>query len=85
METALSIYFFHLCDGVDLLLDEEGRECDGHDAIVQMTLRDARSILSEDVLNGLLDLDRHIDVEDADRKVVHHLAFMDAVEIRMPS
>ena len=81
----MSIYFFHLRDGVDLILDEEGRDCAGQDAIVQMALRDARSIMCEDVMKGRIDLDRHIDVEDTEGKVVHRLDFKNAIEITMPA
>jgi hypothetical protein len=80
----LSKYFFHLRDGVDLVLDEEGRECDGLDAAVILALQDARSILSEEVQSGLIDLDRHLDVETADGVVAHRLEFADAVRIVHP-
>jgi len=81
----LSRYFFHLRDGVDLLLDEEGRECDSVAVAEGLALEDARSILSEEVQGGLLDLDRHLDVETADGRVVHRLEFRDAVRIVLPS
>jgi hypothetical protein len=77
----LSKYFFHLRDGVDLVLDEEGRECDGLDAAVILALQDARSILSEEVQGGVIDLDRHLDVETADGVIAHRLEFRDAVRI----
>ena len=81
---ALSKYFFHLRDGVDLVLDEEGRECDGLDEAVILALQDARSILSEEVQSGLIDLDRHLDVETADGVIAHRLQFTDAVRIVCP-
>jgi hypothetical protein len=80
----LSRYFFHLRDGVDLVLDEEGRECDGLDSAVVLALEDARSILSEELQSGLIDLDRHLDVETADGAVAHRLEFKDAVRIVYP-
>jgi hypothetical protein len=80
----LSRYFFHLRDGVDLVLDEEGRECDGLDSAVVLALEDARSILSEELQSGLIDLDRHLDVETVDGAVAHRLEFKDAVRIVYP-
>lgn len=77
----MSLYFFHLRDGTDLLLDPEGRELDGERAIVRAALTEARSIIGDDALSGRIDLDQHIDVEDAERKLVHRLCFSDAVEI----
>ena len=83
-ETALSRYFFHLRDGVDLLLDEEGRECADIAVAAALALEDARSIISDEVLGGLVDLDRHLDIETADGAVAHRLEFRDAVRIVLP-
>ena len=77
----MSLYFFHLRDGVDVLLDPEGRELDSMTAIAAAALADARSIIGDDALRGRIDLDQRIDVEDTDGKLVHRLEFEDAVEI----
>ena len=77
----MSLYFFHLRDGVDILLDPEGRELDSMAAIAAAALADARSIIGDDAFRGRIDLDQRIDVEDTDGKLVHRLEFEDAVEI----
>lgn len=77
----MPLYFFHLCDGEDVLLDPEGRRLDGADAIAEAALVEARSILSDDVRKGRIDLDYRIDVEDCDRNLIHRLHFADVLEI----
>jgi hypothetical protein len=77
----MALYYFHLRDGQDVLLDPEGEELSDMAAVAQRALAAARSILSTEVLQGRLPLDMHIDVEDASGAVVHRLGFPDAVEI----
>jgi hypothetical protein len=72
-------YFFHFRDGVDLLLDPEGRTLDS-DQVVPETLLQARALIAADVLAGRVDLDDRIDVQNSGGIVVHSLAFADAVE-----
>jgi hypothetical protein len=78
-------YFFHLRDGEDLMLDMDGRELDGLDAVKKLALIEARAILAEEVRGGRLLLDKHIDVENAYGGLVHRLAFADAIEIVPPN
>ena len=73
-------YYFHLRDGEDLLLDPEGQELPSLDAVRKVTLASARSIISNDVRGGRVDLTCHVDVEDASGAIVHSLPFEDAVE-----
>ena len=80
----MSLYFFHLRDGVDILLDPEGLEIDDPDAVASRTLAEARSIISHDAASGRIKLDQHIDVQDETRNIVHTLHFVDAVEIVYP-
>jgi hypothetical protein len=77
----MAVYFFHLRDGDDLLLDEEGRELSDAGAIAKAATLAARSIISADALDGVIGFDQRIDVEDSAGNVVHSLEFSDAVEI----
>jgi hypothetical protein len=77
----MPLYFFHLRDGVDILLDPEGLNLDGQVAIASTAMAAARSIISNDALNGVISLGQHIDVEDEAGKLVHCLPFNDAVTI----
>ena len=75
------LYFFHLRDGVDVLLDPEGVELSGPEAIAQYALKAARSILGAEAEKGRLPLYVHLDVEDRTGLLVHQLQFRDALEI----
>lgn len=77
----MSRFFFHLRDGTDHLIDPDGIELTSFDAVQAMALRSARDTLSHGLLTGVLDLRYRIDVEDADRSVVHSLPLGDAFEI----
>jgi hypothetical protein len=81
----MSLYYFHLRDGVDILVDEEGRQLDGLAALQRAALADARCIMSEDAKEGRLRLDLRIDVEDEFRAIVHSLKFEDAIVITHPA
>ena len=74
-------FFFHLRDGTDVLLDPEGRELAGVDAIPPLALEEARSIVSGDALSGTIMLNQRIDVEDETGQLIHSLSFEDAVTI----
>lgn len=74
-------YYFHLRDGEDRLLDEDGRDLTGRAAIEAAALEDARSIIAEEVRKGRVPLYERIEVEDERGTVVHVLEFADAVEV----
>lgn len=76
----MAVYFFHLCDGADVLLDPDGRELDGG-SIAAAALAEARAIIAADVRGGQIRLDQEIEVQDAAGNVVHRLAFEDAVRV----
>ena len=77
----MALYFFHLRNGTDVLLDPDGREVDGIAAVQVAALRDARSIISDDASNGRIRLEYRIDVQDAAGLLVHKITFEDAVTI----
>jgi hypothetical protein len=77
----MPVYYFHLRDGDDVLLDPDGRGLDGPEAIAQSALAEARALISDEARLGRIRLDQRIDVEDADGRMVHTLPFDQAVEI----
>ena len=81
----MPLYYFHLRDGTDVLLDPEGRELDSHEAMVAATLTEARGVLGADIRDGQLSLDQAIDVADQAGKIVHCLCFADALTIIWPT
>jgi hypothetical protein len=80
----MTVYFFHLCNGHNVLLDPEGRELEGEQAIAAVALIEARAIIGDDARHGQIDLTQHLDVEDAKRNVVYRLDFRDAVALTLP-
>ena len=77
----VALYFFHLCDGCDVLMDPEGREIADVALIPDVAFREARAMISHDALGGRIKLDQHIEVRDEAGGVVHQLAFRDAVKL----
>lgn len=76
----MALYYFHLCDGQDVLLDPDGREIESN-SIASAALVEARAMIAADVLHGHVDLDQEIEVRDAAGKIVHRLSFEDAVKV----
>jgi hypothetical protein len=77
----VSLYFFHLCDGHDSVIDVEGREIDDVSQVNQLALREARAMISQDALGGRIILQQYIEVRDEAGKLVHQLAFRDAISL----
>jgi hypothetical protein len=48
------LYFFHLLDVTDLLLDSEGRELADLELVKTIALREARMLISHEALNGAI-------------------------------
>ena len=77
----MSLYFFHLRDGHDVLLDPEGREFATLEEVQRATLNEARAIISADARAGTIKLSYHLDIEDGAGTVIHSLQFEDAVAL----
>ena len=74
-------YFFHLLNGHDALLDSEGMQLADVNAAAVQALKEARSLISHDALDGQINLTQHIIVEMPAGTVVHRLNFTDAVAV----
>ena len=77
----MPIFFFHLHDGVERLADPEGAELTFSQAQAR-ALTEARALIADDVLKGIVDLRQWIEIEEADGTLFQTLSFRDAVEIR---
>jgi len=75
----LEIYYFHLRDGTDVLLDPDGRSLPSLSAVAGAALFEARAIISADAKAGKLRLNQSIEVEDKRGQTVCRVAFKDAV------
>ena len=76
----MAVYYFHLCDGNDVLLDSEGRELEAED-VPAAAMAEARAMVAADAMSGHIFLNQKIEVRDGTGKVVHHLSFDDAVKV----
>jgi hypothetical protein len=75
-------YHFNIRNGYDLTRDEEGLELSSQmDAQVQ-AIRGARSLMSAEVLEGVLDLSGQIEVTDEQNDAVMTVRFSDAVHVQ---
>jgi hypothetical protein len=79
----MPLYFFHLKDGADVVLDPDGTEMPA-DAVAASALRQARDCIAGDVLRGWLDLHYRIEVHSEGGEIVHSLPFEDAVQVAPP-
>jgi hypothetical protein len=75
-------YHFHIHDGAGFVEDEEGRELPDLEAARREGLRGIRSIVSEDLMNGVLDLRGRLEVVDDAGHRVLTIPFAEAVDIR---
>lgn len=76
-------YHFHVHNGIGFVEDEEGRELPDPERARAEAIKGIRSILSEDVMTGRLDLGGRIEVvESGSVEAALTVHFDEAVEIR---
>jgi hypothetical protein len=80
-EDGVAIYYFHLSDGHQALIDPDGREVADFNQIAALALQEARAMISQDALGGRIILNQFIEVRDEAGKLVHQLSFREAVKI----
>lgn len=73
-------YFFDLDEAGDVTADDEGRELPDLEAARAQAVREARDLMSGDILCGKLCLDFAIRVRDESGATVLVVAFTDALE-----
>jgi len=74
-------YYFHLRNTHDLVLDPDGKEFSVRSQINDEAIREARAIISADVLEGFVDLDQKIEVYDENELLICSIPFSRAVRI----
>lgn len=79
-ELAKPLYYMHLRDSTDVLLDPEGVNI-ATNTVPAVALHQARDCMAGEVQDGVLDLRYQIDVHDEKDAVVHSVAFADALKI----
>ena len=81
----MPLYYLHLRDGTDQILDPEGLELNGMEAVRKAVLRGARDTISHDVIaDGIVDFRFRIDAENEAGEIVYSLPFTDAVSVIPP-
>lgn len=79
---AMALYFFNLRNSTGYLSDEEGQECPDLETARAEAVKAVRSILSEEVKAGQLDLRGRLEVNDANGALVLTLPFSETVQVR---
>lgn len=77
-------YHLHLYDRVGVSLDEEGLDLPDLDAARASAIDGIRSVASQDVLGGSLDLEGRIEIADAAGAILGIVPFSEAVEVHPP-
>ena len=74
-------YFFHLRDGRDETLDQEGVEFSDMDAVREAALVGARDLIAGDAQQGVIDFRFRLEAEDEAGEIVYSLPFKQAVRV----
>jgi hypothetical protein len=74
-------YFFHLHECGTVVRDKEGQELPSRLNLRDAALREARSVMSSEVLAGRLCLSCRIEVTDEDQQLIEVVPFKEALEL----
>ena len=75
-------FFLHIRNGFGFAEDEEGQDLPGIDEAHKAAIEGARSLLSEEVEHGSLDLRGQIEVMDPEGSLLEVVRFSDVIHIR---
>ena len=75
-------YHFNIRNGHGFTRDDEGQDLASDMEAQVQAIRGARSLISAEVLDGMLDLDGQIEVTDDHNEMVLFVRFRDAVHVR---
>jgi hypothetical protein len=73
-------FFFNVYDDI-VALDEEGQELPDAEAAKREAVRGVRSLASAQVLQGRLNVDHSVEVQDEDRRQVALIRFGEVVRV----
>ena len=74
-------YYFHVRDGADLLLDEEGAEFPGRDGALAEAISSARDIVASQVRDGQVVGDALIEITDESGQLVETLQMRSVIRL----
>jgi hypothetical protein len=75
-------YYLHVYNSIGCSPDDEGQELPDLEAARGVAVEGIRSILSDDVVHGVIDFGGRIDIADAAGALLASVPFRDAVELR---
>lgn len=78
-------FFFHIRRSEGEIRDSEGSVLPDLEAARREAILSARSILSQEVLQGDLPLHERIDIEDPEGRLLLSVSFLETVNIRLNS
>ena len=76
----MSRYFFHIKEGDETIVDEEGEEFDTVESVRKVAVESAREIMSQDVLNGRAPNGRTFVIADETGRTALALPFKEALD-----
>ena len=74
-------YFFHVHNGVGFVEDEGGRELPDLSRVREEAIKGIRSIMSDEVTKGVIDLRGRIEIADPAGRIVLTMSFEEAFTI----
>ena len=77
-------FHFHVHDHSGVAQDVQGRELPDLASARAEAIKGVRSILSYEVLHGLVDLTGRIDVADSEGRVLFSIPAVDTIRLRIP-
>lgn len=77
----MALYYFHLCDGREVIIDPDGREIADPANVSDYALKEARAMIAQDALAGKIMLNQYIEVRDENGRLIHQISFRDAVTV----
>lgn len=77
-------FYFDLYNGHGEVRDEEGSDLADQAAARTLALESIRSMVSEDVGKGIIDLTGRIEVKNHDRALLLSVPYMEAFQVRIP-
>jgi hypothetical protein len=77
-------FYFHVFNGSGRTADDEGVDLQDEAAARRMAMDSIRSMVAEEALKGVLDLDGHIEIKGASGDPLTKIGFTEAFSLRLP-
>ena len=79
--SAVTRFYFHVCEGKEFIEDEEGQDLPGPEDAKRVAVHSARSLMAEDLQHGELNLSSSIEVDAGGGKHLFTVTFDEVVTI----